>query len=139
MFIKQLTVFLENKDGRLEKVTQILKDNDINILSITLADTSDYGVLRLIVSNPKKALDSLLQADFSAKLVDVIGIKISHEVGKLHEMLKCLSKEKIGISYMYLFDSGKLPSMIIKSSDNEKAVSILEANNCEIIKEDQVY
>ncbi len=139
MFIKQLTVFLENKAGRLEKVTQILKENDINILSITLADTSDFGVLRIIVSNPKKGLDSLLQANFSAKLVDVIGVKISHEVGRLHEMLKCLSNENISISYMYLLDSGKLPSMIIKSSDNKKAVSILRENKYELVREEQVY
>lgn len=139
MFIKQLTVFLENKDGRLEKVTEILKDNEINILSITLADTSDFGVLRIIVSNPSKALKSLIQADFSAKLVDVIGVKIPHKVGMLHEMLQCLYNEKIGISYMYLLDSGKTPSMIIKTSDGEKAISTLKGKNYEILREIEVY
>lgn len=139
MFIKQLTVFLENKAGRLEEVTQILEDNKINILSITLADTSEFGVLRIIVSDPKRGLESLLEANFSAKLVDVIGVKIQHQVGKLHEMLKCLSKEKISISYMYLLDSGKLPSMIIKTSDNERATSLLKEKNYEIVREDQVY
>lgn len=138
MFIKQLTVFLENKDGRLEKVTEILKNNDINILSISLADTKDYGMLRIIVSEPKKAVEALGKANFSARLVEVIGVKIPHQVGMLHEILKSLSKENIGISYMYLLDSGKMPSMIIKTSDNKKALSILEANNYEILRGDEV-
>lgn len=139
MFIKQLTVFLENKDGRLEKVTEILKNNEINILSISLADTEDYGMLRIIASNPKKAVEALVEANLSARLADVIGVKIPHQAGKLHEMLKILSKENIGISYMYLLDSGKAPSMIIKTSDNSKALSILKGNNYETLSEDEVY
>lgn len=138
MFIKQLTVFLENKDGRLEKVTEILTNNNINILSIALADTKDYGVLRIIVSDPKKGRDALKQADFSAELVDVIGVKIPHEVGMLHKMLKVLSNENIGISYMYLLDSGKKPSMIIKTSNSERAFEILKENNYETLNE-EVY
>lgn len=139
MYIKQLTVFLENKDGRLEKVTEILKNNNINILSITLADTKDYGVLRIIVSEPEKGRDALKQADFSAELVNVIGVKVPHDVGMLHEMLKTLSNENIGISYMYLLDSGKKPSMIIKTSNIEKATAILKENDYETIQEDEVY
>lgn len=139
MYIKQLTVFLENKDGRLEKVTEILKNDNINILSITLADTKDYGVLRIIVSEPEKGRDALKQADFSAELVNVIGVKVPHDVGMLHEMLKTLSNENIGISYMYLLDSGKKPSMIIKTSNIEKATAILKENDYETIQEDEVY
>lgn len=139
MYIKQLTVFLENKDGRLEKVTEILKNNNINILSITLADTKDYGVLRIIVSEPEKGRDALKQADFSAELVNVIGVKVPHDVGMLHEMLKTLSNENIGISYMYLLDSGKKPSMIIKTSNIGKATAILKENDYETIQEDEVY
>lgn len=139
MFIKQLTVFIENKAGRLQKVTEILKDNEINILSITLADTTDYGVIRIIVSDPNKAVEALVKAGYSAKLVDVIGVKISHEIGMLNEMLKELSNEEIGISYMYLLDAGKMPSMIIKTSDNAKALSILNGNNYQTIKEEDVY
>lgn len=139
MYIKQLTVFLENKDGRLEKVTEILKNNDINILSIALADTKDYGVLRIIVSEPEKGRNVLKQANFSAELVDVIGVKVPHDVGMLHKMLKILSNENIGISYMYLLDSGKKPSMIIKTSNIEKATAILKENDYETILEDKVY
>lgn len=139
MYIKQLTVFLENKAGRLEKVTEILKNNNINILSIALADTKDYGVLRIIVSEPEKGRDALKQANFSAELVDVIGVKVPHDVGMLHKMLRILSNENIGISYMYLLDSGKKPSMIIKTSNNEKATDILKENNYETIQEDKVY
>lgn len=139
MYIKQLTVFLENKDGRLEKVTEILKNNDINILSIALADTKDYGVLRIIVSEPEKGKNVLKQANFSAELVDVIGVKVPHDVGMLHKMLKILSNENIGISYMYLLDSGKKPSMIIKTSNIEKATAILKENDYETILEDKVY
>lgn len=139
MYIKQLTVFLENKDGRLEKVTEILKNNDINILSITLADTKDYGVLRIIVSDPQKGREVLKQANFSAELVDVIGVKVPHDVGMLHKMLKALSEGNIGISYMYLLDSGKKPSMIIKTSNIEKAIAILKENNYETIQKNEVY
>lgn len=138
MFIKQVSVFLENKDGRLEKVTEIIKDHKINILSITLSEKTEYGVLRMIVSDPEKAKDVLKEENYSAKLVDVIGVKVSHKVGRLHEMLKVLSSKGVGISYMYLLDSGKKPSMIIKTFDNKKALSILKEDHYEVLTE-EVY
>jgi hypothetical protein len=139
MFIQQLSVFIENKDGRLEKVTKTLKDNQINILSLSLADTSEYGVLRLIVSEPVKGKEVLKQADFSVQLTNVIGVKVPHQIGMLHELLQMLSKEKVGVSYMYLLDSGKKPSMILKVSDSKKALSLLKEHQYEILTNEEVY
>lgn len=133
MYIKQVSVFLENKDGRLEKVTEIIKNHKINILSITLSEKTEYGVLRMIVSDPEKARDVLKEENYSAKLVDVIGVKVSHKVGMLHEMLKVLSSKGVGISYMYLLDSGESPSMIIKTIDNKKALSILKEEKYQVL------
>ena len=77
MFIKQITVFIENRAGRLEQVTQVLKENNINIVSLSLADTSDYGLLRLIVSNPDKAVVFLKESGFSAMITNVIAVKLT--------------------------------------------------------------
>ena len=87
MFIKQLSVFIENREGRLEQVLTTLKQNNINIVSLSLADTSDYGLLRLIVANPEQAAQALKEDGFSAMLTDVVAIKLEHHVGQLQKLL----------------------------------------------------
>ena len=87
MFIKQLSVFIENREGRLEKVLKTLKDNNINIISLSLADTSDYGVLRMITSNPEDGKKVLKDNGFSAMLTDVLAVKVEHKAGELQEVI----------------------------------------------------
>ena len=135
MLIKQLSVFIENREGRLEKVLDTLKKSGINIISLSLADTADYGLLRLIVSNPELGKDTLRKNGFSAMLTDVMAIKLSHQVGQLQELLLVICKASINIEYMYALSTGKDDaSIILKTSDVDKAVELLEAEGVEIIK-----
>lgn len=129
MFIKQLSVFIENREGRLEKVIEALKQNNINILSLSLADTSEYGVLRLIVSDPDKGKTILKENGFSAILTDVIAVRLPHEVGMLENLLVVLTKADMNIEYMYALATGKNnAAMIVKASDCEAALKALEAD-----------
>lgn len=137
MVIKQLSVFVENREGRLEDVTETLKNNGINITSVSLADTSEYGMLRLIVSNPENAKKVLKEAGFSAMLTDVVAVKLPHKIGMLHELLKVLVE--VNIEYMYALSTGKDASMILKLSDTEKAVAALLEGGFELYREEEAY
>ena len=122
MVVKQLSVFLENRQGRLGQVLQVLKDSNVNILSISLADTTEYGLLRLIVEEPEKGKEALLAAGFSAMLTDVVIIKIQHTPGSLQNMLKIVVEKEINVEYMYgLTTEGNEASIVIKTNDLEKA------------------
>lgn len=137
MLIKQLSVFIENRAGRLEQVTEMLKENGINITSLSLADTSEYGMLRLIVSDPTKGKSVLKEAGFSAMLTDVIAVKLPHKIGMLHELLKTL--EAVNIEYMYALATNENAAMILKISNNEVALKALQANGFELINEELAY
>jgi hypothetical protein len=91
MVAKQLSVFIENRQGRLGEVLKVLKENNINILSLSLADTTEYGLLRLIVNNPELGKEKLTEDGFSTILTDVIVLKITHQSGSLQGLLKILS------------------------------------------------
>lgn len=133
MYIKQLSIFIENREGRLDDVLENLKTNGINITSMSLADTSEYGLLRLIVSDPVKAHKSLKENGFSAMITDVIAMKVVHEVGKLQDIITYLGKENINIEYMYSISSGtdEMP-IVIKTSDMEKTLTIIQEQGAEI-------
>lgn len=136
MIIKQLSVFIENREGKLEKVTETLKESNINIISLSLADTSEYGMLRMIVSDPKQGRKILKEEDFSAMLTDIIAVKLPHKPGALHALLKAL--EDVNIEYMYAFSAGEEASMILKISDAAKGEEVLAASGFEMMGE-EVY
>ena len=133
MYIKQVSIFIENREGRLVDVLETLKVNNVNIMSMSLADTSEYGLLRLIVSDPEGAKKCLKENGFSAMLTNVIGIKLIHEVGKLQDIITHLGKENINIEYMYSISSGNedMP-IVIKTSDMEKTLTIIQEQGAEI-------
>lgn len=140
MFIKQLSIFIENREGRLEKVTETLAANDINIVCISLADTSEYGLLRMIVSDPVRAKAILKQNGFSAMLTDVIPVRIPHNFGTLHKLTQGLSSKGINIEYMYAFTSGKdNASIIIKTNNNANAIDIIGEMGYETLTEEYAY
>ncbi len=140
MFIKQLTVFIENRAGRLEQVTQILKDNNINIVSVSLADTSDYGLLRLILSDPDKAVTVLKDAGLSAMTTNVIAVKLTQHVGKLGELLAILSDAGVNVEYMYGLTSGdENASIVLKTSDQNKALDVIKASTFELLTTEETY
>lgn len=140
MFIKQITVFIENRTGRLEQVTQVLKDNDINIVSVSLADTSDYGLLRLILSNPEKAATVLKENGFSAMITDVIAVKLTQHVGKLGELLFILSNAGVNVEYMYGLTSGdENASIVLKTNDQKKALAAITESAFTLLSTEETY
>ena len=140
MFIKQLTVFIENRAGRLEQVTQVLRDNDINIVSVSLADTSDYGLLRLILSNPDKAAAVLKENEFSAMVTEVIAVKLTQHTGKLGELLTILSSVEVNVEYMYGLTSGdENASIVLKTNDQKKALAAIEKSTFELLTAKETY
>ncbi len=130
MFVKQLSVFLENREGRVLEVFNILKNADINVCSVSLADTSQYGILRLLVNDVDKAQMVLKDHGISSKTTEVIAVNIPHVVGSLEGVLNAISSAGINISYMYgLSLGGSGASIAIKVNDTEGAKKALEPLN----------
>lgn len=121
--LKQITVFLENKLGRLEEVTGCLAEENINIHALSIADTTDFGILRMIVSAPEKAVSVLKQNNFMVKTTDVVAVAISHSPGSLHKVLRKLRELDISIEYMYAFTSRHVDydAIVILSAGNQAA------------------
>ena len=121
MFVKQLSVFMENRQGRLEQVTDVLRTQNINILSLSMADTTEYGMLRMVVSDPELAKKALREEGFSAMLTDVLAVKLEDQVGELHKLTHILCSQGLNIEYMYALASADRRAMIVKASDGETA------------------
>ena len=136
MAVKQVTVFIGNKEGRIEKVTEVLKTNGINISSLSLAESVDFGLLRLIVSDPEKAKDALKAEGLSARLSDVIAVEISNKAGSLHELLTALVD--FNIEYMYVLSSSDTASMIMKIKDHEAADTVLRNSGFTVLAQSEV-
>ena len=134
MFAKQLTVFIENRAGRLSEVLGVLKDNKVNILSLSLADTTEYGLLRLIVDNAAFGKEKLTENGFSSLLSDVSIIKIPHKAGSLQQLLKAIDENGVNIEYMYgLTIESDDAYVVLKASDVQKIDRILEENSIRTI------
>ncbi len=140
MIIKQLSVFLENKTGRLNEVTQILGNAGINMSAFSVADTSEFGILRMIVSQPEKALSILKDAEFSVRLTDVICLNSPNEPGALARALNILSGEDVFIEYLYAYSTdNKLANIVLKPDNIEKCIKVLQAHQIELVKASDMY
>ena len=139
MTIKQLSVFLENRAGRLDEVLQMLGANDINIVALSLADTADYGMLRMIVSDPVKAKTVLKEAGITSKLTDVVALRVPHATGSLSKAMHELMVGGVNIEYMYAFANGADASAVMKSDAPEKVVTILRQNGFDVWEADEAY
>ena len=129
MFAKQITVFIENRPGRLSQVLSVLKDNKVNILSLSLADTTEFGLLRLIVDNAALGKEKLSESGFSSLLSEVSIIAISHEVGNLQSLLHVIDKAGINIEYMYgLSIQATEAYVVLKATEAEKLDALLNEN-----------
>ena len=128
MTIKQLSVFLENKTGRINEVTKILGKHSINMHAFSMAETTDFGILRLIVSEVDKAVEILRNADFAVMLTDVVCISMPNVAGSLSEVLENLAQNNIFIEYMYAFADGEKANVVIRPNDIDKCITIL--NEC---------
>lgn len=139
MVAKQLSVFIENRQGRLGEVLSVLKENKVNILSLSLADTTEYGLLRLIVNDPALGREKLAEDGFSTMLTDVLVINISHEAGSLQDLLSFLAENGINIEYMYgLSIDGQEAYVVLKASDLKKADEILGAKGVKTLSSEQI-
>jgi hypothetical protein len=139
--IKQISVFLENKSGRLIRIAQILGEAKINIRGLSIADTSDFGILRLIVDQPEKAFKALKDNDIMATLTDVIAIEVPDRPGGLAEVLVHLNKAGINIEYIYsLIDKPTQNAMImLRVEQIDRALEVLESNNIPIVNSKRIY
>lgn len=128
MSLKQLTVFVENKQGTLVAITDALAKNDVNIRALSIADTQDFGILRLIVTDYDKAASTLEKEGFLVKSTQVVGVKIGDEPGKLSNALDVLDKEGINMEYLYAFMSRteKHAYVVLRVADNAHAEKALE-------------
>jgi len=138
MSIKQLSIFLENKSGRLTEVLETLGQEKIDIAALSIADTSEYGILRLIVSDPLEALKLLKAKDFSVNLTDVIGIETPIEAGSFAKAIKYFSEENVSIEYMYAFAYHDKGVIVMRTDDRQKAFDIIEKNNLKLIPLDDI-
>ena len=136
--LKQITVFLENKSGRMEEVTGYLAKENINIHALCVADTTDFGILRMIVSDSGKAFKILKDKDFMVKTTDVIAAAIDHTPGSLHKVLCELNTPDISVEYMYAFTSRhkKYDAIVILSvSDQTAAIEKLNSGGLSLLDE----
>jgi hypothetical protein len=139
MIIKQLSIFLENKSGRLTEVTEALANANINIIAFSIADTADYGILRLILNKPEEAERVLKEKEFSVHITEVIGLVVPHEPSGLHRALKILSAEGISIEYLYAFALGNRATVVIRTDAIPQTIAALERHKMELIKSSDIY
>lgn len=140
MTIKQLSVFLENKQGRLWKSLNILKKENIDIRALSIADTSEFGILRLIVSDPDNAKKFLEDEQFAVSIADVIAIEVEDQPGGLEAALALLNDNDVNVEYIYAFVEKKTSKalVVLRTEDNIKSMTLLKDNNFSVI-EDEVY
>jgi hypothetical protein len=140
MIIKQLSVFIENKTGRLNEVTQILGNAGINMSAFCVADTTEFGILRMIVSEPEKALSILKDAEFSVRLTDVICLNSPNEPGALARALNILSGENVFIEYLYAYSmDNKSANIVLKPDNIEKCIDVLQAHQMDLVSASEMY
>lgn len=140
MSLKQLTVFVENKPGALVGITDILASHNVNIRALSIADTEEFGILRLIVNDNTLALKTLSDEGYLIKTTDVVGVKIGDQPGKLSKALDVLDKAGINMEYLYAFMSRteKHAYVVLRVADNTAAEKALEDNGFHIITDADV-
>jgi len=139
MTIQQLSIFLENKSGRLTEVLEVLGREKINVTAMTIADTSDYGIVRMILSHPAEAYRLLKDKGFSVNLSEVISLKTPTEAGSFARVLRIFSEMDISIEYMYAFSLGEKAAMVMRTTDTAKAMEAIEKHGLEIIRPEMLY
>ena len=138
MTIKQLSVFLENNTGLINEVVRTLGANDINMHAFSMAETADFGILRLIVSDVDKAVEVLRSHDFAVMSTDVVCLSCENVPGSLAVILEYLAQEQIFIEYMYAFAQNDRANVVIKPNDLTHCLEVLQAHHCDILTKDRL-
>ncbi len=141
MKVEQISVFLENRAGRLAEVTKTLAENQINIRALSLADTSDFGILRLIVTDNEKAKEALKAKGFTVGRTNVVAAEVSDQPGGLHAILEMLNAGGVNVEYMYAFvtQSGRNAILIFRFDRTDQAIEVLHKNNVRILSGEELY
>ncbi len=139
MLAKQLSIFLENKSGRLTEVTQVIGQAGINFSALSIADNSDFGILRCVVSEPDRAAEVLREHGFTVKVTDVIGLSVPNTPGSLAVVLDHLSSNGVFIEYLYSFSNGESANIVIRPSDLEACDRLLQEKKVDLIAASDLY
>lgn len=141
MTIKQISIFVENKPGRLAEITEVLTDANIDIRALSIADTADYGILRLIVSNPSDAVVALKKADITASITPVLAVAVNDTPGGFSNAIRTLAEGNVSVEYAYAFITPKVGNayVILRVEDNDKAIEILKSKNIPVITQKEVF
>ena len=138
MTIRQLSVFLENKTGRINEVVRTLGASSINMHAFSMAETADFGILRLIVSDVDKAIEVLRAHDFAVMSTDVVCLSCDNVPGSLAVILEYLAKEQIFIEYMYAFAQNDSAHVVIKPNDLSRCLEVLQAHHCDVLTKEKL-
>ena len=139
MIIPQLSVFLENKSGRLTEVLEVLGKENIRITALSIADTSEFGILRLIVPDPEKAKALLKEQHFTVNISEVISVSAPNAAKYYAKVLKILSDLEISVEYTYAFSHGSKSIIILRCSNNEQAINALKEHEMELLNASELY
>ncbi len=141
MFVEQISVFVENKTGRLADVMDLLGMENIDIKALTVADTADFGIIRLIVNDPEKALSLLKENSFTANITEVLAFSVSDKPGALYSAMDLLKKSGVNIKYLYAVTgkSAGNADFVIRVSDNEAAAQVLRNGGITLINKSEIY
>ena len=140
MSVKQISVFIENKKGKLAEATRYIADHDINFRALSIADTQDFGILRIICENPEKANEVLQNGGYITTMTDVLAAAISDTPGSLASILEVLSEANVVVEYTYAFLSAKAGAyMIFRVDRNEDAIAALKAKGIEIVLQKDIF
>lgn len=141
MQVKQISVFVENKQGRMAHITNILSENNIDIRAISVADTTEFGILRLIVSDPQKACDALKAAGCTVSITNVLAVQIDDQPGGLAKIMSVLSEHTINVEYIYAFITQikQHACVILKTSEPERTATLLKEQNIKLLTGEEIF
>ncbi|MEG1472622.1 MAG: ACT domain-containing protein [Christensenella sp.] len=141
MLIRQISVFVENKKGRIYSLTKTLADNKIDLKALSIADTAEFGIMRCIVSDPMAALKIVKEAGFTASVTEVLGIEVEDKPGGLAQVLKILHDNEISVEYLYSFVGTRSDNALIifRVDETEKAYTALKDAGQKILTEEMIY
>lgn len=139
MLIKQLSIFLENKRGRFTEVARILGEAGVNMTAFTVSENSDFGILRLIVSDPEKAREVLKEKLYAVSMTEVVCLECPNEPGSLGKAMTLLTEGGVFVEYMYAFAAGRTARVVIRPDNITKCVDILTKNKLELLAASELY
>ncbi len=140
MFVKQISVFIENTTGSLARLTRLLSKGGVDLIALSIADTEQYGIMRCIVSDTEKAVQIMREAGYVARLTDVVAVSVPDQPGGLTNVLTLLNAADVAVEYLYSFvrNSGSHALVIFRLSDNAKGVRVLQEGDITLLSQEEV-